>query len=300
MTNQEQTTDQEDEISLIDIFDFLITHSKTILTTSILGLMTSGLYLWLTPPQYEAIAKIQMAQFSSNKILGYTASNIESSNKIMAYVVGNVEETGMLVSRLSLPSTYSLQNIQACKMEDIKIDQDLALVKKLKFAPVKALPGTLPNVIEIKVKQTSKQDAITCLQSVFETIKVSQSKIFEPLQFEAIQLMEEKNKTLAFVKELLVKGDKSGQALSAVYLSSIDEINTLRIDIENLNNYIKSKDSRPTRLISPIYAAEEPVSPKKLISLIAGLIGGLCFGIIYALLRKGMMVLKKHRLEKLS
>jgi len=118
MINQEQVTEQDDEISLFDIADFFITHAKTILMAGILGLMTAGLYLWFTPPQYEAVAQIQMAQWPSNKNIGVNA--------------GNVEESGTLISRLSTPSTYSLQNIQACKMESVKIDPDLALTKKLK------------------------------------------------------------------------------------------------------------------------------------------------------------------------
>jgi LPS O-antigen subunit length determinant protein (WzzB/FepE family) len=250
ITNQEQVTEQEDEISLFDIVNFFITHAITILMTGVLGLITAGIYLWFTPPQYEAVAKVHMAQWPTSKILGVTT--------------GNVEDAATLISRLSSSSTYSPQNIQACKMENVKIDQDLALTKKLKYTTIK----TAPNVIEIKVQQNSKEDAISCLQSVFETIKVSQSKIFEPLQFEAVQLLEEKNKTLAVAKELLLRGDKSGPALSAVYLSIRDEIYSLKEDIDSLSNFVNSKYSRPTRLITPIYASEKPVSPKKLISLI--------------------------------
>jgi len=244
--------------------------------------MMAGLYLWSTPPQYEAVAKAQMAQSVGSKVLGVTA--------------GNIEDSGMLISRLSSPSTYNLQNIQACKMENVKIDPDLALSKKLKYTIVKASP----NVVEIKVQQKSKDDAIACLNSVFETIAVSQNKILEPLQLQAAQLIKDKNKKLAVAKELLLRGDKSGQALSAVYLSTRDEIASLKEDIDSLSNFVNSKDFRPTRLISPIYAAEKPVSPKKLISLIAGLFGGLFFGIVYVLLQKGMTVFKKYRLEKLS
>ena len=280
MINQEQVTEQEDEISLFDIVDFFITHGITILMTGILGLVTAGLYLWFTPPQYEAVAQIQMAQWSSNKNIGVNA--------------GNVEESGTLISRLSSPSTYNLQNIQACKMESVKIDPDLALTKKLKYAIVK----TSPNVVEIKVQQNSKDDALACLQSIFVTIKESQSKIFEPLHIQAALLIEEKNKKLALAKELVFRADLSGPALSAVYLSTRDEISVLSEEIQSLTNFMNSKDSRSTRLISPIYAPEKPVSQKKLISLIAGLFGGLCFGIFYVLMRKGLMVFKKYRLEK--
>ena len=280
MTNQDQVTEQENEISLFDIDDFFITHGITILMAGILGLMTAGLYLWFTPPQYEAVAQIQMAQWSSNKIIGVN--------------VGNVEESGTLISRLSSPSTYNLQNIQACKMENVKIDADLALSKKLKYAIVKASP----NIVEIKVQQNSKDDALACLQSIFVTIKESQSKIFEPLQIQAALLIEEKNKKLALAKELVFRADLSGPALSAVYLSTRDEISVLSEEIQSLTNFMNSKDSRSTRLISPIYAPEKPVSQKKLISLIAGLFGGLCFGIFYVLMRKGLMVFKKYRLEK--
>ena len=282
MTNQEQFTEQEDEISLFDIVDFFITHVKTILMTGISGLMATCFYLWFSPPQYEAVAQIQMAQWSSNKNIGGSASN--------------VEEPAMLINRLSLPSTYSLQNIQACKMDSVKIDPDLALTKKLKYAIVK----TLPNIIEIKVQHNSRDDAVACLQSIFGTIKESQSKIFEPLQLQAALLIEEKNKKLVLAKELVLKRDQSGQALSAVYLSTRDEIALLKDEIESLGIFASSKDSRPTRLISPISSFEKSVSPKKLISLIAGLFGGLCFGIFCVLMQKGMMVYKKYRLEKLS
>jgi len=282
MPNQEQLIEQEDEISPFDIVDFFITNAKTFLITSVLGIISSGLYLWFTPPQYEATAQIQMAQWSSNKNLGVVA--------------GNVEEAGTLISRLGAPSTYSSQNIQACKMESIKIDQDLALSKKLKYSIIKSSP----NVIEIKVQQKSKDDAIACLTSVFETIKESQNRIFEPLQRQAAQLIVEKNKKLAIAKDLVFRGDQSGPALSAVYLSTRDEIAILQDDIESLTNFVNSKDARPARLISPIFSAEKPVSPKKVISLIAGLLGGLFFGFLYVLLKKGMTIYKQYRLEKLT
>jgi uncharacterized protein involved in exopolysaccharide biosynthesis len=158
MTNQEQATEQEDEISLFDIVNFFITHAITILMTGVLGLITAGLYLWFTPPQYEAVAKVHMAQWPTSKILGVTA--------------GNVEDTATLISRLSSSSTYSLQNIQACKMENVKIDPDFALSKKLKYATIK----NSPSVVEIKVQEKSKDDAIACLRSVFETITATQNK----------------------------------------------------------------------------------------------------------------------------
>jgi len=282
MINQEQVTEQDDEISLVDIADFFITHAKTILMAGILGLMIAGLYLWFTPPQYEAVAQIQMAQWSYNKNIGVSA--------------GNVEESGVLISRLSIPSNYSLQNIQACKMESVKIDPDLALTKKLKYVIVKGSP----NVVEIKVQQNSKDDAIACLTTVFETIKESQNRIFEPLQRHAAQLIVEKNKKLANAKDLIFRGGQSGPLVSAVYLSTRDEITTLKDEIESLTNFVNSKDARATRLISPIFSAEKPVSPNKLISLIAGLFGGLCLGIGYVILRKGMNLYNKYRLEKLS
>ena len=282
MTNLEQVTEQDDEVSLFDTIDFFITHGITILMTGVLGLMVAGLYLWFTPHQYEGFVQIQMAQWSSNK-------NIVVNG-------GNVEEPGALISRLSSPSTYSLQNIQACKMESVKIDPDLALTKKLKYAIVK----TSPNVIEIKVQQNSKDDVIACLESVFETIKLSQIYILESPRLQAVQLIEEKNKKLVFAKEQLLKGDQYGPALIAWYLSIRDEMARLNEDIESLTNFVNSRDSRHARLISPIYAAEKPVSPKKLISLITGLFGGLCFGIFYGLMQKGMMVLKKYRSKQLA
>jgi uncharacterized protein involved in exopolysaccharide biosynthesis len=57
-------------------------------------------------------------------------------------------------------------------------------------------------------------------------------------------------------------------------------------EILNLKTFILTADSRQAKLISPIYASDAPVFPKKTISLIVGLIAGLFLGLLLVIGKK--------------
>ena len=54
---------------------------------------------------------------------------------------------------------------------------------------------------------------------------------------------------------------------------------------------------RATRLVSPIYASDNPVAPKKRIALLVGLSGGLLMGLLIALGRQIWAKLKSQNNE---
>ncbi len=77
--NPNFNSNNEDEISVKDIIDFLIESWKAIILTGLLGLVGSIAYVWVTPNQYQATAQIQMAQISAN-----TNSNLQKITHRMA------------------------------------------------------------------------------------------------------------------------------------------------------------------------------------------------------------------------
>jgi capsular polysaccharide biosynthesis protein len=268
---------QEDYISFKDIVDFFVDSWKGIVLTGSLGIFGSITYLWVTPNQYQAIAQIQMAQISSNN------NNNNNTNPLGV----NIEDPNLLIARLQLPTTYSDQEIKACGFEDRKSPlNDLA--NAAKFSTVKGVVS----LIELKINVDSKEVAIACAQSLFESIKTSQNEIIKPFIEEAkISLIKYQDR-LSNSKTLVSRADKSGVVLSAAYLASRDEIRFLSEEILRLNNFIISADTRQAKLVAPIYVSDIPVSPKKIIALISGLFVGLFLGLLLATGKRALVYYK--------
>jgi hypothetical protein len=263
---------QEDYISFKDIVDFFVDSWKGIVLTGSLGIFGSITYLLVTPNQYQATAQIQMAQISSN-----------NTNPLGV----NIEDPNLLIARLQLPTTYSDQEIKACGFEDKKFPLNY-LANAAKFSAVKGV-GSL---IELKINSNSKEVAISCAQSLFESIKTSQNDIIKPFIEEAKTSLIKYQGMLSNSQTLVSRADKSGVVLSAAYLASRDEIRFLSEEILRLNNFIISADTRQARLVAPIYASDIPVSPRKKIALISGLFVGLFLGLLMAICKRAFVYYK--------
>ena len=257
----------EDEISIKDIVDFLLESWKAILATGIVGLLGAAGFIVFTPSQYEATAQIQMAQIAPNN----------NSNPLGV----NVEDPNLLMARLKLPSSYTEDEIKACGLQDLKLPAE-SLAKTAKLSPVKGVSS----IVELKIRLESKDQAVSCAQSLFENIRDSQNNIVKPYIEEAKVLLTKYQARLAEAQSLVARADKSGSALSAAYLANRDEVKFLTDESIRLNNLISAGDTRQAKLVAPIYASDIPVFPKKKISLLVGLLAGLFLGVLFVMMRK--------------
>lgn len=260
----------EDEISIKDIVDFLLESWKAILATGIVGLLGAAGFILVTPSQYEATAQIQMAQIAPN-------NNNNNSNPLGV----NVEDPNLLMARLKLPSSYTEDEIKACGLQDLKLPAE-SLANTAKLSPVKGVSS----IVELKIRLESKDQAVSCAQSLFENIRDSQNNIVKPYIEEAKALLTKYQARLAEAQSLVARADKSGSALSAAYLANRDEVKFLTDESIRLNNLISAGDTRQAKLVAPIYASDIPVFPKKKISLLVGLLAGLFLGVLFVMLRK--------------
>ncbi len=273
MSEQSFNQSFEDEISLKDIIDFLIESWKAILVTGLLGVLVSAAYLIVTPNQYQATAQIQMAQIS--------ASNNNNNNTNPLGV--NIEEPNLLLARLKLPTTYSDEVIKACAFENASSPAE-SLASSAKFSAVKGVDS----MIELRINRDSREIAINCAQALFESIKASQNQIIKPYIEESKALLVKYEARLANSQSLVSRADKSGAALSAAYLANRDEVKFLTEEILRLNTFITTADTRQAKLVSPIYASDIAVFPKKTMSLIKGLMVGLFLGLLLVISKKAL------------
>jgi LPS O-antigen subunit length determinant protein (WzzB/FepE family) len=270
--SQDQTNGSE--ISLVDILIFLKRSYKLIALIGILGVAASIGYFLITPKQYQASAQIQMAQ------IGVANNNNNNNNNINLLGI-NIEEPGLLIVRLSSPTSYTAEVTKACGLNSAK-DAQLILSRSLKFT----IPKGVVNVVDLKVIGTSPEASINCAQAVFDLIKTTQAQIVKPYIDEANTKLLDNQERLAKAQDFIMKSDKSGSAMGAAYLSTRDEIGFLLDQSTALKNVVVSTDQRVTRLVAPIYASDDPIAPKKNNVLLTGLFGGLFLGLLIAVGRQ--------------
>jgi LPS O-antigen subunit length determinant protein (WzzB/FepE family) len=262
LSSQEQINDSE--ISLLDILIFLRRSYNLIALIGILGVAVSFGYLLITPKQYQASAQIQMAQ-------------IGAANNNINLLGVNIEEPGLLIARLSSPTSYTPEIAKACGLDSAK-DAQVILSKSVKLT----IPKGIANVVDFKIIGASPEASINCAQAVFGLVKTTQAQIIKPYIEEANARLIDNQERLTRAQDLVMKADKSGAAMGAAYLSTRDEIRFLLDEITALKNVVASNDNRATRLVAPIYASDDPIAPKKRNVLLGGLFSGLFLGLLIA------------------
>lgn len=269
----------EDELSLTDIVNFILESWRTIVGFTLLGLGAAVAFISLAPKQYEAIAQIKMAQIASPN---------NNNNNINPLGV-NIEEPAALIARMALPTTYSTEIIEACGLSG-KEDSSALLAKKVKLS----IPRGVGSTVDLKLRETTPELARNCSVSVFNLIKASQEKLIAPYIEDAKSKLAIEQERLARATQVIARADKSGAAVSAAYLATRDEIRYLLDQITGLQNIIIQNESRATNLTAPIYVKEQPVFPPQINSLLIGILGGGCLGLLLALIRKWY---RSHRKE---
>ncbi len=270
INSPDQPNDLADELSLLDIVEFIQESWKTIVGFTALGIAGAALFLWVVPKQYEASAQIKMAQIA----------NVNNNDNILSLGI-NIEEPQALIARMALPTSYPKETIALCGLADQK-DPEVVLASKVKLSIPKGVGGT----VDLKIRDASKEIAKACTNAVYQLVKTSQAQLIAPYIDEASKKLAIEEERLGRATQVIAKADKSGAAVSAAYLATRDEIRYLLDQISNLQNIISGNESRAAHLTAPIYVKDQPVFPQRRNSLAVGLLLGGFLGLVLALARK--------------
>jgi capsular polysaccharide biosynthesis protein len=252
-----------DELLLLDIIKFIQKSWKTITSFAALGIAGAFFFILLTPKQYEVTAQIRVAQLPNSNF-----------NLI------NIEEPNALISRMKLPTSYSKVTITLCGLADEKGAQD-----KLKNKVIFTIPKGVGKVVDLRITDNSKDVASACAMAVYQLIKASQDELLTPYieaaRREMVILQKRENR----LTELFKMRNKMEPVSEAIFLLGRNDIDSLSNQIASINNLVNSVDSFSTKLTAPIYINDDPVAPKKLISLLVGLLCGGFLGLLIALIQ---------------
>jgi capsular polysaccharide biosynthesis protein len=251
------------EIFNLSLKDFLLIIKKSwisILIIGIIGFICAFIALQFIPNTYISTAQVQLTQ-------------IRGSN----YEWTNLEDPNLLIARMKSPTSFGDKSLTACQYSS-----GFELVKKVQFGLLKASPPTL----EIIVKNRTPELALACTEAIVLDLKNYETDLISLKIVQYKELL-----SYYFAKMNNLKKEFSKLPTSQSTIASVDEIAArdqiawITSKVMSLDSVIRFADEGAGKLLSPIYVSPTPVSPKRFIIEIAGLLMGLLVGLFISVFR---------------
>lgn len=240
---------------MADIVRFFRKSWRLILTCSMTGLAAAVIFLASAPRHYEATVIIQISEFIQNR---------EKYNAVP------IEAPTMLVERLRLPSSYTSGALRSCGVTNGKSAE--AMVASIRVSA----PRGLDSVVRMTLRRPEMDLAGQCATGIFEMIQTQHRAM---LEVRGDELQKDLDRYLSRFKshqDLIANMKKDGLDLAVNYLIHREAVLNLLNKIDDIE-YLKAKVTS-TRLISPISVTSDPVSPKRDIVIVLGILTGLLVG----------------------
>lgn len=326
---------EDDEISLMDIYDFIRDGFKTLVGMSVLGLAVGVGVSFVLPEKFNASGSIESTQVAAKP----------------------VEDLQGLAEKMRSPTYYSTQTLQACGLAD-KINAGDQLAKDL--GPT---VGRQSSFVSVSFEASTPAQASQCLQAVLDDVRLNQStlarasklRVQDQIRLASQQLeravelrdqqlaldvqrlgvakqkLESAERFIAEFENRIMSFDFGNDQFSASSLllatlqSKQNEVKDLQIQIDGLGMKVRAKittvdDSvfefeelvaqlreslnapatRDAQFATPIHAPDTKVSPKRgLISVMALLIGGF-LGLMILIGRRAYRHIRQHDADRLG
>lgn len=159
----EQVAAVQDEMSMLDVYQFLKSGFRILITCSTLGLILGLVIAFVLPEKFQASALIEPASVAKKTTDG------------TAVVAQSVEPVLVLAEKMKSPTYYSATTLQACGLDRFDNAPKL-LVEALKPHVSKASP-----YVSISFRAQSSREASRCLEHVLQDVTSNQNHIAKPL-----------------------------------------------------------------------------------------------------------------------
>ncbi len=251
------------DIFNVSLKDFLITVRKSwliILIFSLVGLFGAYVYLLVTPNLYLATGQIQLSQ-----------------TRAANYDWVNIEDPNLSIARVKSPTNITDKMLLACQYSSA-----VDLSKQIQMSLIK----TSPPILNVSIKNLSPESSSACMSALIDEIKASQFSLITEKSIQHQKLIQQ------YLSDLnKLKREYSQLSFSQGGITAVDEIvlkERIKLTSEKiftLDNFIRSAVEGSSKLLAPIYVSSSPVSPKRLLTLIAGLLSGIFIGLLISILR---------------
>jgi hypothetical protein len=274
----------DDEISLIDIYEFLVDGWKTILAMTFIGTSIGIVTSMVLPEQFEAKASIESARLTSNYV---------SSHAVLA-------------EKMRSPTYYDSKTLAVC-IGDSRGGNLETLAKSLNPNVAKN-----SNFVSVSYRAESREDAIRCLEQVLEVVVVRERELAAARLSSVLSNLENLKKKADELRKTVkqLESDRGAQfqfknieysaaALITVTLQSkVQELLATENQIVDIESQLKPPNTEDAKFVTPIFASEQRVSPRRSQIVMLSAMGSLFLGLLMLILRKVIASIKKQREER--
>jgi LPS O-antigen subunit length determinant protein (WzzB/FepE family) len=278
----EQNYVADDEISLLDIYEFLKDGWLTIAATTVLGGAIGVGTAFVLPEKFLASATIQ-----PTRVLG-----------------NDVENIAVLAEKMRSPTYYSQQSFTACDVAD-------------STNPAQTLATALnPNVarnsafVSVSFKSTNINTSIACLNAVLADVKQNQNESAERQIALATATINKEKEQLKIAEDFVSSVSQktltfdfkdtqfsASQLLFGMLQSKQNEITNLKSSIQRTELLLSEPQTKSASFTTPIYSPSQKVEPKRsLIAVISVLAGGF-IGLMLLVLRRAVKHIKQSSIK---
>lgn len=265
----------DDEISIWDVVNFLKDGWRWLASGLLLGLACAIGYLVVTPKVYDATAILQPATVG----MPTTTTTMKGAE---------VEPVAQTLERLKLPTFYTAELVRACEAPSMQ-----ALAGSVNASQVKG-----NSLIQVGYRASSVAVAEACVNAVIAQLIKSQGSVAAPL----IKTLEEQlhatqrqlNEAEGFQSELEKRAVATSDSALLLVLALSKRENVVRLQklVGEQKVLLSVPVTQPMQLLEPIYAPEKPILPKKVPVLAGGLFGGLVLGGLAFFVRRSWLARK--------
>lgn len=262
------------EMSVIDIINFFRRGWKTISTAGVFGLGAGITYAFLAPQMFQAEALIQGGVVSGQPI----------------------EPAATLIEKMKQPTYYSpISQILCTGSESMQSSQELS--RTIKATAIKSSP-----LVSITYKTHTADSAVSCLNAVLLDIRRNQELLPKPLikakeaqiQLAKQELDQSEKINNQLTKELNGNPNNLNAIISSIILSNQKTLLNARKNIEAQEMELTPPQTQPVTAVTPIYAPDSPISPKKSFIMFGGLVAGLAISTVWLIARQVWQKIKQQ------
>ena len=281
----------DDEISLMDVYDFLADGWKTILATAFIGTSIGIVTSMVLLEQFEAKALIESAK---------VASLTNSTNSTY------VESITVLAEKMRSPTYYDSKTLAVCvnegeggNLEDLEKSLNANVARNSNF-------------VSVSYRAESRENAARCLEQVLEIVIARQKTLADANLTSVLSNLENLKKKADELRKTIkqLESDRGAQfefknieysaaALITVTLQSkVQELLATENQISAAESMLKPPNTQDAKFATPIFASEQRVSPRCSLIVMISAMGSLFLGVLILMLRKVMASIKKQREER--
>lgn len=263
-----------DEINLFELLQVLASEWRTWVGTTLAGAALAVSLIFFLPPKYEASAIVRVGQVGQVGQGGSGATAIESLPDVVERIQSAAFRRAVAEKLLG---------------KEASPEEAAQIMARLKAAPPKVLKGT--NLVEINASGQTPDEALKTAQAILENLAERHRALFEQAVEQLKSRLLESTQSLAALEKAQWSGpaSPSGQGTAFVQLAQLAESNryaSLRSQQFAIENALLPLNTRPTQAVEGISVGDRPVSPKKPLILIVGVLAGAVLGGLAVFVRR--------------